>query len=60
MTPIVPKSIPDNLLQPGPSTSVLNTADTRPVVTSEIAQIPSLYGSGFLALKWKLFCFDLA
>ena len=28
------------------------------VVTSEIAQILSLYGGGFLFLKW--FCFDLA
>ena len=32
------------------------------VVTSEIAEILSLYGGGFLALKWKLkwFGFDLA
>ena len=32
------------------------------VVMSEIAQIVSLYGGGFLALKWKVevVCFNLA
>ena len=49
------------ILKTGTSMSVLN-ADAHPndihrlpvsVVTSEIAQILSLYGGGFLALKWK-------
>ena len=61
--PMLTLSLPKSCnLQSGQSTGVLNVADARPndiydfllaVVTSEIAQILSLHGGGFLALEWK-------
>ena len=53
------------ILQPGPSTSILDAADASPnnfhgaVVTSEIAQILSLYGSNSFALRFKFFHFTV-